>query len=94
MEVVGAVEIDRVDIAAGHEHLQVDDLRALQIEHLQLVRCERDVFAAVILVPLEDLVFIEFFAAAWIVRPEGDASSGAYSSGVILDPVGRRPRRG
>src|SRR6266404_2806843 len=36
VEVIWAVEVDRVDFAAGDKHLQVDDLRALQIERLQL----------------------------------------------------------
>src|ERR1700730_13210341 len=42
VEVIGAVEVHRVEFAAGDKHLQVDDLGTLQIERLQLVRRERD----------------------------------------------------
>jgi hypothetical protein len=64
-----------------------------QVERLQLVRCERHVLAAIILVSPYDILFLDFLAGARIVRPERDPSCGASSFRLILDIIGSKPRR-
>ena len=92
VEVIRAAEIDGVNFDARDEHLQVDDFGAPQVERLQLVRCECDVLAALILVSPDDL-FLDLLAGARIVRPERNPSCGATSFSLIFDIIRTRSRR-
>jgi len=94
MEVIRAIEVNWIDLVAGNKHLQVDDLGALQVESLQLVRCECDVVSAFILVSPDDLFFLDFLAGARMVRPESDPSCGANSFHLILDAIRSEARNG
>jgi hypothetical protein len=93
IEVIRAIEVDWVDVAAGDKHLQVDDLGTLHVERLQLVRRERYELAALILVSPDDVLFLDFLAGARIVRPERDPSCRANSFRLILDVIRSKPRR-
>jgi hypothetical protein len=50
--------------------------------------------AALIFVPPDHLVFLDFFAGARIVRPERDPRCRAYRFRLILDVIGGKPRPG
>jgi hypothetical protein len=93
IDIIGAVVVEWVEFAAGNKHLQVDNLGALRIERLQLAWRERDVSAALIFVPPDDLLFLNFFARAGIMGSKRDPSCGAYSFRLILDVIGSEPRR-
>src|SRR5436190_2043258 len=69
-----SIEVDRVELAARDEHLQVNDLGALQIERFQLGWSEGDVSATLIFVSFDDLFFFYLLAGAGVVRPKHDPS--------------------
>jgi hypothetical protein len=48
IEVIRAVEIDGIDVAARHELLQIDHFRAFDVERLQFLGSECDELAALI----------------------------------------------
>ena len=54
VEVIRRIKIDGVDVAARHERFQIDHLRALDIERLQLLGGERDELAAIVFISLND----------------------------------------
>jgi hypothetical protein len=72
IEVIRAVEIDGIDVVARHELLQIDDLRAFDVERLQFRWGKRDELAALVFVTLDDLSFLYLLAGAGIVRPQRD----------------------
>src|ERR1700732_1340263 len=62
IDVVRAVEIDRIDVAAWYKFLQVDDLCAFDIERLQLVGGEGEELAAAVFVSFDDLALVDLLA--------------------------------
>jgi hypothetical protein len=92
IEVVGAVEVNGINFAAWHKFLQVYNLGAFDIERLQLIRRERDELAALVFVALDDLLLLDFFAGARIVRAERDPCCRAAlifgRAGVIMGAAG------
>src|SRR6516225_8010810 len=68
VEVIQRVKIDGIDVAARHERFQIDHLRALDIERLQLLGGERDELAAIVFISLNDSRFLDRLARAWVMR--------------------------
>src|ERR1700730_12308884 len=58
MEMIRALEIGRIDLVTRHELLQIDHLRAFDIERLQLLGGEGDEFAAGVFVSLDDVALV------------------------------------
>src|SRR6516162_6321227 len=63
---LGSVEIDRIDVGARHE--------ALDIERLELLRGERDELPAIVFVSFNDLRFLDLLARLWVMRAQRDPS--------------------
>src|ERR1700730_18161903 len=63
IEIIRAVEIDGIDIVRRHELLQIDHLRAFDIERLQLLGGEGDELAAGVFVSLDDLTLVDLLAS-------------------------------
>src|SRR6202040_1228317 len=76
IDVVRALEIDRIDVAPRYKLLQVDDLCALDIERLHLVGGEGEELAEAVFVSFEDLALVDLLAGSGIVRPERDPGRG------------------
>jgi hypothetical protein len=66
----GCRNIDGIDVAARHELLQIDHLRAFNVERLQFFRGECDELAAFVFVSLDDLFFLYLLAGAGIMGPK------------------------
>ena len=81
IEVIRAVEIDEIDVAARHELLQIDHLRAFYVEGLQFLSGEGNELATLVFVTFDDLFFLDLLPSARIVRPQRDPSCCA---GLIL----------
>jgi hypothetical protein len=62
VDVIGRVEIDRVDLVAVHKTVEVDDLRGLDLEVLQLVIGDRDIAPAFELVAFDNPITIDNLA--------------------------------
>jgi hypothetical protein len=85
IEVIRAVEIDGIDVAARHELLQIDHLRTFHVEGLQFLRHECDELAGFVFVTFDDLFFLHNLASAGIVRPQRDPSRCAGSDPPLPD---------
>jgi len=62
VNVIGRVEIDRVDLVAVHKTVEVDDLRGLDLKVLQLVIGDRDIAPALELVAFDNPITIDNLA--------------------------------
>jgi hypothetical protein len=71
------VEVQRIDLGTRHKGRQVDRVRTLDIERLQLFRREGDELAALVFVALAHLVAVDLVARMRIVRPERDTGGGS-----------------
>src|SRR5215469_1515840 len=96
IDVVTGVEINRVDFGARDKGFKIDDLRAFDIERLQLLRGKSHKLAALVFVPFDDLVALDLLAGVRVVRAKGDAGRGGrfglrLAATVLLSE--RTPRR-
>src|SRR6266404_6970096 len=66
MDPIGGVEIDRIDLGAIDKAIEVDDLRRLDLQVLQLLVVDRDVTPALVLVALDDLIAVDDLAGLGI----------------------------
>src|SRR5438270_146867 len=92
MEIIRAVEIDGIDIIRRHELLQIDHLRAFDIERLQLLGGEGDEFAAGVFVSIYDLTLVDLLAGCGIMRPKRDPGGGGALACISAGIVGGEPR--
>src|SRR6202023_3707770 len=76
IKVVRAVEIDRIQVVPRNKLLEIDHLRAFDIERLQFLGGERDELAATVFVSFHDLAFVDLLAGSGIMRPKRDPSGG------------------
>jgi len=91
-EVIGAVEIDVVDLAARHEGLNVERLVGLGHCLGDLLGLEGDVIAGSRLVPLHLLFGLDALAGFGIDELAMDAVARLAIEYVEGDPLGRRRR--
>ena len=75
-DIIGLVEIDRVDVAQVDELAEVERLAALQLDALDLLVLEQDIFALRHLIALDDLVAVD--------------RADARHHLLIFDPLARR----
>src|SRR5438874_5955093 len=92
MEIIRAVEIDGIDIIRRHELLQIDHLRAFDIERLQLLGGEGDEFAAGVFVSIYDLTLVDLLASCGIMRPKRDPGGGGALVSISTGIVDGEPR--
>ena len=62
IDVIGGIEVDRIDFVALDKALEVDDLRRFDLQGLQFIVVDRHIAAALVLVPLDDLVAVDDLA--------------------------------
>ena len=92
-QVVGAVEVERVDLAAGDEGLDAQGLVALRHRLGQLLFLDHDRFAAVGLVALCLVVALDRLAGLGIDEHAADAVAGLAIDDVEGDALGGRGGR-
>jgi hypothetical protein len=92
-EVVGRVEIELVDVGAGHEALDVDGVVALDLHRLQLVVLEHDVLALGHLVALGLVLGLHRRARLLVDELALHAVAGFAVEGAEGDALGGRGGR-
>jgi hypothetical protein len=80
-----------MDLSTRHKSRQIDRVRTLDMERLQLFQREGHKLAALIFVTLAHLVTVDLLARMRIVRPERDTGGGCRVFRLLLPP--RRPAR-
>src|SRR3984893_11970514 len=92
MDPIGSVEIDRIDRVAIDKAVEVDDLRRLDLQILQLVIADRDIAPAFVLVALDDLIAVDDLAGLGVDELLGHPISGLAVQLVEPDALclGRR----
>src|SRR6516164_10964196 len=93
MDVIGCVEIDRIDLIPVHEAFEIDDLRRLDLQVLQLFVGDRDIAPALVLVPLDDLIAVDRIAGFGIDELLRHAVAGLGIELVEPDAFGFGCRR-
>ena len=76
MDPIGRVEIDRIDLVTIDKAVEVDDLRRLDLQVLQLVVADRDIAPALVLVALDDLIAVDDLAGLGVDELLLDAVAG------------------
>ena len=59
---IGSVQIDRIHLVTIDKAIEVDDLRRLDLQVLELVVADLDVAPALVLVALDDLIAVDDLA--------------------------------
>jgi hypothetical protein len=88
IEVIRTVEIDGIDVAARHELLQIDHVRAFDVERFQFLGGECNELAALVFVTLDDLFLLNLFAGSRIIRSKTDPGCRASVIFLIMGSPG------
>src|SRR5262249_41170199 len=96
IDVIRGVEIHRVDLGARDEGFKVGDLRAFDIQGLQLLGGKSHKPAALVFVAFDDRLALDLLAGVRVGRVTGETGGGRWFrlclAGYILDErTHRRP---
>src|SRR5439155_6286191 len=92
MDPIGGVEKDRIHLVTVDKAVEVDDLRRLDLQFLQLVVTDRDIVPALVLIAFDDLVAVDDLTGLGVDELLLDAVAGLGVQLVEADAfrLGRR----
>ena len=93
IEIIGGVEIDRIEVTLWHKPFEIDDLRAFDVECLQFLGGKRDELAATVFVTLDDFRLVNLLTCPRIMWPDSDPGEGLGLIGIIATIVSAKLRQ-